>query len=407
MGNTYKDEKGHFTDKEHDGGTCIHEGRHGTVHLNKSGDYEVRDRRGNKVGNGFSTDKEAIEFLDGDFEDEDYEDDVEKYTGREPGGIKGDLERAGFQKVEVVDDKTLTFEGPDTKTWTVKENENLGFDVYNSEGKKVIEDVNANRENVATRILQREQGFNSAEDKYDEYAEKGKSTWNQKLSKGQKVIIKDRNGNDMEAYIGGFYNNQKLQDEDTYEEGKDNLWHDFRGVQLVDKDGKEIGNINANQIEKVVSETEEYKPFEGNHNYLVNRMYNSSYDTPEEVYEDAKRYNLSDKEKWGLDEEVKRVFGVSDEELEKIKAGPDKSLSEEERKSSKRSSKEKELKDLLNKYDFNISSDQLNSMSDGEMSYLKKKVKDFEDVKFNSSKYKNANEVLDKIIKSIWKKTEE
>jgi hypothetical protein len=165
-------------------------------------------------------------------------------------GIVDDLKKAGF-KVEDMDEKSITFEGPDAKKgWKIQENENLGFDVFDSEGKKVIEDVNANKENVATKILQNEQGFKSAEDKYDEYAEKGKSTWNQKLSKGDKIVIKDRDGNDLEAYIGGFYNRGQVQEEDTYEEGKDNLWHDFRGIQLVDKDGKQIGNINANQILK-------------------------------------------------------------------------------------------------------------------------------------------------------------
>ena len=28
------------------------------------------------------------------------------------------------------------------------------------------------------------------------------------------------------------------------------MWHDFRGIHLVDKDGKHIGDINANQIVK-------------------------------------------------------------------------------------------------------------------------------------------------------------
>ena len=70
----------------------------------------------------------------------------------ESGGIKGDLEKAGFGNVKVVDDKTLTFTGSDNKPWTIKQNESLGFDVYDSTGKKVVSDVNANRESIAKKI---------------------------------------------------------------------------------------------------------------------------------------------------------------------------------------------------------------------------------------------------------------
>lgn len=81
-----------------------------------------------------------------------------KYNPLSPGGVKGDLERVGFDDIEVVDNKTLKFRGPDNQEgWTIKENNVLGFDVYDSEGNKVIDDINANRESVAAKILQYEQ----------------------------------------------------------------------------------------------------------------------------------------------------------------------------------------------------------------------------------------------------------
>lgn len=84
--------------------------------------------------------------------------------------------------------------------------------------------------------------------RHNDFLERGKSTWNQKLIKGDKVTFEGKDGKDIEGYIGGFWNGGKLTDEDAYEEGKDNNWHDFRGVGIVDKDGKELGSINAYQI---------------------------------------------------------------------------------------------------------------------------------------------------------------
>lgn len=242
----YKDEKGHFTSKENDGGPC----HHGTVKYNdKSSFYEAYDKRGKRVGGDFSTDRDAYEYLDSN--NDDYEDDVftdkkkyddalnqvenkalrevyrhaflnenvetglrEQYRGfkdkwisdkfdpqddadyeeaegyfedlfgdedefvevgvefkrqidkgiiKNPNdddgrGVSGQLEKAGFKNIKIIDNKTLIFEGPDAKEgWMIKENRDLGFDVYDSEGNMVIEDIDANRENVATRILQYEQ----------------------------------------------------------------------------------------------------------------------------------------------------------------------------------------------------------------------------------------------------------
>lgn len=141
--------------------------------------------------------------------------------------------------------------------------------------KEIMDEYNERMKKDLDRYNKKEADFNDpneresmkAEDKYEDYKEKGKSTWNQKLSKGDKVVIKDKNGNDMEAYIGGFYYNQKLQDEDTYENDSKSLVNDFRGIQLVDKDGKEIGNINANQIlkhEKAISRKKNINPFDKN-----------------------------------------------------------------------------------------------------------------------------------------------
>ena len=103
----------------------------------------------------------------------------------------------------------------------------------------------------------------SANQKYEDWKQKGLKTWNQKLQKGDKIKFKGRDGNDIEGYIGGFWKNQQLQDDDTYEEGVDNLWHDFRSIGLVDKDGKTLGNINASQI--LEHSREEPKP---NKNYV-------------------------------------------------------------------------------------------------------------------------------------------
>ena len=184
----YQDEKGHFTTKENDGGPCHHgsgngakkkkydsrgkslydfdkenpgEGSHNNIiNALRNSAYDSIDAAMKDAEKYNLTDDqkeyvhEYAKHVFGEEFDDDYE---EEFTGREPGGVKGDLERAGFEKINIVDDKTLTFEGPDTKTWTIKENENAGFDVYDSTGKKVLDDVNAVRENIATKILQREQ----------------------------------------------------------------------------------------------------------------------------------------------------------------------------------------------------------------------------------------------------------
>ena len=125
----------------------------------------------------------------------------------------------------------------------VRYNKKTGlYDAYDEKGNMVGRDFSTDRD--AYDYL------DSNNDKYKAYNEKGKSTWNQKLQRGDKVTIKDRNGNEIEGFINGFFYKGELQNEDTYEEGKDNSWHDFRGLNLVDDKGRDIGNINANQIIK-------------------------------------------------------------------------------------------------------------------------------------------------------------
>lgn len=87
-------------------------------------------------------------------------------------------------------------------------------------------------------------------EKYEEYKKNGLNTWNRKLNKGDTVRVKDLGDEDFT--INGFWYKQQLQDDDTYQEGKDNLWHDFRGVQLMDKDGK-VFNINAYQLAQILN----------------------------------------------------------------------------------------------------------------------------------------------------------
>jgi len=94
----------------------------------------------------------------------------------------------------------------------------------------------------------------SANDKYEQYKQNGLKTWNQKLKKGQRLMIPHSSGEPdkyQEGYIDGFWYKGNLQDEDTYEEGKDNLWHDWRGIQLRDRNGK-VWSINANQIKELL-----------------------------------------------------------------------------------------------------------------------------------------------------------
>lgn len=63
-----------------------------------------------------------------------------------------------------------------------------------------------------------------------------------KLTKGQEVSYKGK-----KYKIGGFYKNQKLQDEDEFADSGINA--DFRGIQLLDENGQGF-NINANQLDE-------------------------------------------------------------------------------------------------------------------------------------------------------------
>ena len=90
-------------------------------------------------------------------------------------------------------------------------------------------------------------------EKYEEYKKNGLDTWNRTLRKGDTVRVRDLGDEDFT--IDGFWYKQNLQDNDTYQEGVDNLWHNFRGVQLRDKNGK-VFSINAYQLAKILNNNE-------------------------------------------------------------------------------------------------------------------------------------------------------
>lgn len=72
-GNKPKDDSENYED---DLGESIYSNKHGSVH--HDGDvYRIKDNRGKEIGNGFETDKEAIEYLENKYEDEDYEDELD------------------------------------------------------------------------------------------------------------------------------------------------------------------------------------------------------------------------------------------------------------------------------------------------------------------------------------------
>lgn len=53
----------------------------------------------------------------------------------------------------------------------------------------------------------------------------------------------------------------------------------------------------------------EKQGWEGKHNYIINRMYNSNYDTIDEVMEDAERMDLDEKQMQYVEAVARRVFG--------------------------------------------------------------------------------------------------
>lgn len=69
----------------------------------------------------------------------------------------------------------------------------------------------------------------------------GGGNGNKKFTKGQEVSYKGK-----KYKIGGFYKNQKLQDEDEFADSGFNSG--FRGIQLLDENGQGF-NINANQLD--------------------------------------------------------------------------------------------------------------------------------------------------------------
>lgn len=68
------------------------------------------------------------------------------------------------------------------------------------------------------------------------------SSGGKKYSKGQEVNFKGK-----KYKIGGFYKDQKLQDEDEFADSGFNS--EWRGIQLLDENGKGF-NINANQLDE-------------------------------------------------------------------------------------------------------------------------------------------------------------
>jgi len=53
----------------------------------------------------------------------------------------------------------------------------------------------------------------------------------------------------------------------------------------------------------------EKQGWEGKHNYIINKMYNSDYDTIDEVMEDAERMDLDEKQMQYVEAVARRVFG--------------------------------------------------------------------------------------------------
>ena len=270
----YKDEKGHFTNKENAGDPCHHDEGGDKLSPKQAGfddDYDEEFNAPQKYVPQTKIEKAVDEYIEQNWNKIDKNKSVgelaykvsamigkpypqvldavgksiaarneaefdDGYTGREPGGIKGDLERAGFDDVEVVDDKTLSFTGPNAqKGWKIKENENLGFDVYNETGKKVIDDFNANTGNIATAMLQREQNPNMFEG-----------------------LFADENEPDYRSM----------------------------SIEEMDKAG-----------------------FNGPHNNIINKLRNSVYDSVEEAMKDADRWNLDNKQRAYVEAYANKVFG--------------------------------------------------------------------------------------------------
>ena len=325
-------------------------GRFDIIHadmVEQEGKFDLDKAKEQLISEGFNPEEveswtseyyDPWEYEDYEFGDDEEIGDDDEYTGREPGGIKGDLERAGFQNTKVIDDKTLEFEGPNGKTWTVKENDILGFDVYDDTGKMVIEDVNANQENVATRILQREQNpmkdfnmddFNAEEEKeYNIVTLDGENLGTIKAKSEDEAFEKASQANpglgdelsveEIKKADDGYFDDYDSDLEDGYKIYKDKISEDISKAKTrkdLEYISEEIDdNLKAGYISQ--EEANEFKnklySFDGRHNILINRMYNSIYDTPEEVLEVAKGYGLSDKEQAALENEVKNVFGIDE-----------------------------------------------------------------------------------------------
>lgn len=145
------------------------------------------------LGSNYSQDDdEDFKEFDADSED-DYE-----FEEENSGRIKGDLDRAGFEDTKVIDNKTLTFKGPDGKTWTVKENENIGFDVYDGSNNKVINDFNANRGNIADAISNLNSSDKTEEINYDIETDEG---WENFKELVHEVAV-DNDQNDISKITG-------------------------------------------------------------------------------------------------------------------------------------------------------------------------------------------------------------
>lgn len=259
------DSHGHvIPNNESDGQECRHDTNGGRVEgnvkdnkfHNKNGDIQPMNDAGEVVDEVFDDDYEE-EFKEPSPEDE------RQYVDKCMADIAKAADKKAFEYVsDNIDELTEAGLISDETSDRLMDALNKKIDEVNNDiDKDFVDAINNADDDVLDEYFDKDTlerklvgAIKESDDewtkRHNDFLEKGKSTWNQKLKKGDKVVFEDKEGNDTEAYIGGFYKSGELVDEDAYEEGKDNLWHDFRGVNLVDKDGKSLGNINAFQIKK-------------------------------------------------------------------------------------------------------------------------------------------------------------
>lgn len=85
---------------EDDLGESIYSNKHGSIY-HDGNIYRIKDNHGNEIGDGFSTDEEAIEYLENEYEDSDYEDDVGEDDKEATNNVnKEDIIKNNLDKLE-------------------------------------------------------------------------------------------------------------------------------------------------------------------------------------------------------------------------------------------------------------------------------------------------------------------